>query len=87
MSLCRSLRVAQMLNLHRIDQSDQIFPSTLAPPKDWSELEERRRTWWVIFCSDRFVSGTTGWPALINSQDVRTLAIPDMLYERLINLD
>lgn len=78
-SLCRSLRIAQMLELHRIDQndqSDQTLSSILAPPKEWSELEERRRTWWVIFCSDRFVSGTTGWPALINARDVRSTAIP-----------
>ncbi|OBT99229.1 hypothetical protein VE01_02747 [Pseudogymnoascus verrucosus] len=46
---------------------------TLPPPKDWSELEERRRTWWVIFCSDRFVCGTTGWPTLINERDIHTL--------------
>ncbi|KAH6700573.1 hypothetical protein BKA61DRAFT_620792 [Leptodontidium sp. MPI-SDFR-AT-0119] len=75
-SLCRSLRIAQMLELHRIDQndqSDQTLSSILAPPKEWSELEERRRTWWVIFCSDRFVSGTTGWPALINARDITTV--------------
>ncbi|KAH8593906.1 hypothetical protein B0O99DRAFT_662465 [Bisporella sp. PMI_857] len=63
-SLCRSIRIAQMLGLHQIDRSDQASPLTLAPAKDWSELEERRRTWWVIFCSDRFVYGTTGWPAI-----------------------
>jgi hypothetical protein len=71
-SLSRSVRIAQMLNLHRIDHSNQPLLPTLAPPKDWSELEERRRTWWLIFCNDRFVCGTTGWPALINERDVRS---------------
>ncbi|KAK3393442.1 binuclear zinc transcription factor [Podospora didyma] len=72
-SLCRSIRIAQMLNLHRLDHKDHFACQTLMPPKDWSELEERRRTWWVIFCSDRLASGATGWPALINERDILTL--------------
>ncbi|KAI3579280.1 hypothetical protein IWW34DRAFT_622841 [Fusarium oxysporum f. sp. albedinis] len=44
----------------------------LPPPGDFFEVEERRRTWWVIFCSDRFVSGITGWPALVNEKDIET---------------
>lgn len=70
MSLCRAIRVAQMLGLHRVD-GDGIGAIPLLPsPRDWTEAEERRRTWWVIYCSDRLVSGSTGWPALINEQDV-----------------
>ncbi|KZL64746.1 oleate activated transcription factor 3, partial [Colletotrichum tofieldiae] len=72
-SLSRGLRIAQMLGLHRLDSPRQTMISTLPPPEDWCELEERRRTWWVIFCSDRFVSGVTGWPALIHEKDVATL--------------
>lgn len=59
-----------MLNLHQIDKGCEALLSALPPPTDWSQLEERRRTWWVIFCSDRFVYGTTGWPTLINVRDV-----------------
>ncbi|KAK3690252.1 binuclear zinc transcription factor [Podospora appendiculata] len=75
MSLGRSIRIAQMLNLQRIDQSGQVrvLPQTLIPPRDWSELEERRRTWWVIYGCDRCVAVATGWPALINDRDVHTL--------------
>ncbi|KFZ14893.1 hypothetical protein V501_03000 [Pseudogymnoascus sp. VKM F-4519 (FW-2642)] len=62
-----------MLNFHRIGKGCEAPLLTLPPPKDWSELEERRRTWWVIFCSDRFVCGTTGWPTLINERDIHTL--------------
>ena len=69
-SLARSLRIAQMLDLHRLDQEPRLLPLALPPARDWSEMEERRRTWWVIFCSDRFVSATTGWPALILENDV-----------------
>ncbi|KAK0704044.1 hypothetical protein B0T26DRAFT_658509 [Lasiosphaeria miniovina] len=69
-SLSLSIRIAQMLNLHRIDNKGQPTRQTIMPAKDWSELEERRRTWWVLFCADRLASGVTGWPVLINERDV-----------------
>ncbi|KAK3320316.1 binuclear zinc transcription factor [Cercophora scortea] len=72
-SLGRSIRIAQMLNLHKLDQSGHVLPQTLVPPKDWTELEERRRTWWVIYGCDRGVAVATGWPALINDRNVHTL--------------
>ncbi|PKS05648.1 hypothetical protein jhhlp_008167 [Lomentospora prolificans] len=72
-SLARSLRIAQMLELHRLDYESRLLPLPLPGPRNWSELEERRRTWWVIFCSDRFVSATTGWPTLISENDIHTL--------------
>ncbi|KAL3297051.1 binuclear zinc transcription factor [Colletotrichum asianum] len=69
MSLCRAIRISQMLGLHRVDgQSVDAIP-LLSPPRDWVEAEERRRTWWVIYCSDRLVCGSTGWPAMINEHD------------------
>lgn len=67
-SLSRSLRIAQMLRLHQLDGEVSL---NVAETKNRPELEEARRTWWVIFCSDRFVSGSTGWPAMINDNDVR----------------
>ncbi|KZL80424.1 binuclear zinc transcription factor, partial [Colletotrichum incanum] len=72
MSLCRAIRVAQMLGIHRVDGYSTEAMPLLPPPEDWSEAEERRRTWWVIYCSDRLVSGTTGWPVIINDQDIST---------------
>ncbi|KAK3348734.1 binuclear zinc transcription factor [Lasiosphaeria hispida] len=72
-SLSRGLRIAQMLGLHQLDDPNQSRPSTLPSPIDWCEMEERRRTWWVIFCLDRFVNAITGWPTLINEQDISTL--------------
>ncbi|KAF5679684.1 hypothetical protein FCIRC_6063 [Fusarium circinatum] len=71
-SLSKSVRIAQMLGLHRSDSQKQPTDPPLPPPKDLFEVEERRRTWWVIFCSDRFVSGITGWPALVNDKDIET---------------
>ncbi|EXF74016.1 binuclear zinc transcription factor [Colletotrichum fioriniae PJ7] len=72
MSLCRAIRIGQMLGLHRVDGEGVDAMSLLPPPRDWSEAEERRRTWWVIYCSDRLVSGSTGWPVMINQQDITT---------------
>jgi hypothetical protein len=70
-SLSRSLRLAQMLRLHQLDAVvDEGLPLNVEERKNRPELEEGRRTWWVIFCSDRFVSGSTGWPAMINDDDV-----------------
>lgn len=70
MSLCHSVRIAQILNLDKVDAGEKVN-SDLGAPNDWVELEERRRTWWAIFCCDHFVSATTKWPALIHVQDVR----------------
>jgi hypothetical protein len=74
-SISRSVRIAQILNLYRLDMTDSRWHGplpTIPPPKDWCELEERRRTFWAIFCFDRLGSSVTGWPTLINSQDVNT---------------
>ncbi|KAH8659039.1 fungal-specific transcription factor domain-containing protein [Ilyonectria robusta] len=72
MSLCHSVRIAQILNLDKVDAGEKVN-SDLGAPNDWVELEERRRTWWAIFCCDHFVSATTKWPALIHVQDIQTL--------------
>ena len=40
-------------------------------PGTWIELEERRRTFWVIFTLDRFCSITMGWNTSLTSDDVR----------------
>lgn len=65
-TLCSAIRAAQMLNLHQVDFArlgeDQHV--------DWIGVEERRRTWWTIFCYDRFTCATTGWPALIHDRNV-----------------
>ncbi|KAK3311631.1 binuclear zinc transcription factor [Chaetomium strumarium] len=71
-SHCRAVRIAQMLKLHQLD-SPQPDPSpSLPPPRDAIEAEERRRTWWVAFMADRFLSSTTGWPSLIDERHLRT---------------
>lgn len=69
-SLGRSISYAQMLGLHELDRNKHepnLF-SQCPPAQDWIELEERRRTWWVIYVCDRLTSTTSGLPAAINDQ-------------------
>jgi hypothetical protein len=70
-SLCRAVRIAQMLKLHQLDDQNALVLS-LPPPRDAIEAEERRRTWWVVFMADRFLTSTTGWPSLIDERHIRT---------------
>ncbi|KIW06955.1 hypothetical protein, variant 1 [Verruconis gallopava] len=68
----RAVRMAQMLGLHRIDGFGLDVKQCLPPPKDWVEREERRRTFWLAFCEDRYASVGTGWPMTIDERDIMT---------------
>lgn len=58
--------------LHRLDGTGLDVKQCLAPPKDWTEREERRRTFWMAFCQDRYASIGTGWPMTIDERDIMT---------------
>ncbi|KAK6395382.1 hypothetical protein LTR65_000853 [Meristemomyces frigidus] len=72
MSSGRASRMAQMMGLHRLDGAGLDVKQCLPPPKDWTEREERRRTFWMCFCVDRYSSIGTGWPMSIEEGDVLT---------------
>ena len=61
LSAGRAVRLAQMMQLHRLDGAGLDVKQCLPPPKDWTEREERRRTFWMAFCIDRYASIGTGW--------------------------
>ena len=69
----RAVRLSQMLGLHRLDGDDCSGKNILPPPKDWIEHEERRRTFWGAFYGDRWASSGTGWPMVIDENDVSNL--------------
>jgi hypothetical protein len=73
LSVGRTVRLAQMLGLHRLDGDHSAGKNILAPPKDWIELEERRRTFWAAFYGDRWASSGTGWPMVVDDNDVSYL--------------
>ncbi|KAH8896001.1 binuclear zinc transcription factor [Thozetella sp. PMI_491] len=71
LSVSRSVRLAQLLGLYDVETGTSPF--ALAPTNDWQIREERRRTMWAIFCSDRLSSFTTTWQPLVDAKQIRTL--------------
>ncbi|KAI1115407.1 fungal-specific transcription factor [Nemania sp. NC0429] len=67
-----AVRLSQMIGLHRIDGNGLDVKQCLPPPRDWTEREERRRTFWMSFCQDRYASIGTGWPMTIDERDIMT---------------
>lgn len=65
MSAGRAFRLIQLMRLHEIDVPDCIQMQT-----DWIETEEKRRTFWMAYSLDRFVSSRNGWPLTLSEQVV-----------------
>ena len=63
----RSFRFVQLLRLHEIDRPE----STLKIPLDFTEAESSRRTFWVAYMLDRFISIISGLPLTLNEHEVR----------------
>jgi len=68
----QALRLSVMLGLHLLDDSydeglartvRHAFPSLLPPPTSYDELEERRRTFWMVHICATMTSVQTLWPA------------------------
>ncbi|PSR75531.1 fungal-specific transcription factor domain-domain-containing protein [Coniella lustricola] len=72
MSTGSAVRLAQMMGLHRIDGAGLDVKMCIPPPRDWTEKEERRRTFWMAFTEDRYASIGTGWPMTIDEKDIMT---------------
>ncbi|KAK8088599.1 fungal-specific transcription factor domain-containing protein [Apiospora hydei] len=72
MSTGSAARLCQMIGLHRLDGSGLDVKQCLPPPRDWTEREERRRTFWMAFCQDRYASIGTGWPMTFDERDIMT---------------
>ena len=70
MSVGRACRMALMLGLNRMDGVGLDVKQCIPPPRDWTDREERRRTFWMAYCVDRYASIGTGWPMVIDEKDV-----------------
>lgn len=68
----KCVRLVNMMGLDRLDGDPDEVPPTLAAPMNWVELEERRRVFWGAFTIDAHASISTGWPNLVNSEDITT---------------
>lgn len=83
LSVGRGVRLSQMMQLHRVDGGGLDVKQTITPPKDWTEREERRRTFWMAFSVDRYASIGTGWPMTIDERDITTnLPASDEAFEK-----
>ncbi|KAK4238570.1 transcriptional activator protein acu-15 [Achaetomium macrosporum] len=76
MSSARSIRLAGMMGLHRLDstvnEEEAPMAPMITPPRSWAELEERRRLFWAGYCVDTYASISAGWPTLIDLDLVTT---------------
>lgn len=71
MSVGRTVRIAQMLSLQRLDVKQSDTARLYLPPtKDPVENEERRRTFWMVFWADQMASMGLGWPSSMREADV-----------------
>lgn len=75
MSLGRAIRLAKMLGLHQMDRDDPLrvgsgFQLPLPATEGSAELEERRRTFWVLFIFDAYASVRTGSQMTIQEAEV-----------------
>ncbi|OAA44817.1 binuclear zinc transcription factor [Metarhizium rileyi] len=68
----KAVRLCQMMGLDRLDGARDDLPPALGPHSTWEELEERRRVFWGTFAIDSHASISTGWPTLINPDDIMT---------------
>lgn len=71
MSVGRTVRIAQMLSLQRLDtKPSENARLYLKPTNDTVEIEERRRTFWLVYWADQMASLGLGWPSSIREADV-----------------
>lgn len=71
MSTARAVRLSQIMGLHLVDGTRPL-KRILPVAKDWTEVEEQRRTFWVAFVLDRYAAFGYGAPMIIDEKDVRT---------------
>ncbi|KAL8766802.1 MAG: hypothetical protein Q9209_006541 [Squamulea sp. 1 TL-2023] len=71
-SVGRAVRLAMMMGLNRLDGVGLDVKQVLPPIRDWTEGEERRRTFWMAYCVDKYASMGTGWPMAVDERDIKT---------------
>jgi hypothetical protein len=76
LSIEKASRISLMLGLNRLDGLNHGIKLPIPSPTDWVEKEERRRVFWMAFCLDQSVNIGTGWPMIINEDDVCFFLFP-----------
>ena len=66
----RCFRLVQLMRLHEIDSPENVTKRQSAVEcEDWVKTEVKRRTFWVAYSLDRFISTRHGWPLTLNEED------------------
>ena len=66
----RCFRLVQLMRLYEIDSPENVAAQeATGQSEDWIETEVKRRTFWVAYSLDRFISMRHEWPLTLNEQD------------------
>ncbi|KAJ9483999.1 hypothetical protein VN97_g9391 [Penicillium thymicola] len=65
----RAFRIIQLAKLHEIDRLNDVSIN-MAHPEAWAEAEEKRRTYWLAYCLDRFLNISDEWPLSLHEEAV-----------------
>jgi len=65
----RAFRIIQLAKLHEIDRLNEIGVN-ITLPEVWAEAEEKRRTYWLAYCLDRFLNISDEWPLSLQEEAV-----------------
>ncbi|KAL4940242.1 fungal-specific transcription factor domain-containing protein [Aspergillus oleicola] len=72
----RCFRLVQLARLHDTDAYDA------EDMLDFVAAEEKRRTFWVAYCFDRFLSSRHKWPLTLQEETIWTrLPVPEIVYQ------
>jgi hypothetical protein len=76
MSAGRCFRLVQLMRLSEVDSLKECTARTSNPnePEDWIKTEEKRRTFWVAYSLDRFISARHEWPLTLSEEVISTLS-------------
>ncbi|KFZ17735.1 hypothetical protein V502_04426 [Pseudogymnoascus sp. VKM F-4520 (FW-2644)] len=79
----RCFRYVQLLRLYEIDSAKNVQKrSNELDTEDWIKIEEKRRTFWMAYSLDRFISIRHEWPLTLNEQISTRLPIPEEEFQR-----
>lgn len=71
MSAGRAFRLVQLMRLYEVDvPNTPITQGNATTQQDWIQTEEKRRTFWMAYILDRFVSIRNEWPLTLDEQAV-----------------
>ncbi|KAJ5753993.1 uncharacterized protein N7511_008146 [Penicillium nucicola] len=65
----RAFRIIQLMKLHELDRY-HTTALDLAFTEPWAEVEEKRRTFWLAYCLDRFLNISDQWPLTLHEDPI-----------------